>query len=204
LSFREKMQGKKGVLLKNTIMLYILQFSTYLLAFIVVPYETRVLGPTVYGKLGVATAIMVYFQLVIDFGFILSATEDVSRNREDNAFLRNIFTSVTVAKLFLTAGSLVVLMVLCRAVRSWQGNTLFFTLFFAATAINSMMPDYLYRGLEGHDRHHGENGADKALFHLHDFRFAQNARAAVRDTGPEHRGQSGRTHRRLHAPEQKV
>ena len=52
------MQGKKGVLLKNTIMLYILQFSTYLLAFIVVPYETRVLGPTVYGKLGVATAIM--------------------------------------------------------------------------------------------------------------------------------------------------
>jgi PST family polysaccharide transporter len=148
LSFREKMQGKKGVLLKNTIMLYILQFSTYLLAFIVVPYETRVLGPTVYGKLGVATAIMVYFQLVIDFGFILSATEDVSRNREDNAFLRNIFTSVTVAKLFLTAGSLVVLMVLCRAVRSWQGNTLFFTLFFAATAINSMMPDYLYRGLE--------------------------------------------------------
>jgi PST family polysaccharide transporter len=148
LSFREKMQGKKGVLLKNTIMLYILQFSTYLLAFIVVPYETRVLGPTVYGKLGVATAIMVYFQLVIDFGFILSATEDVSRNREDNAFLRNIFTSVTVAKLFLTAGSLLVLMVLCRAVRSWQGNTLFFTLFFAATAINSMMPDYLYRGLE--------------------------------------------------------
>ena len=64
-------------MLKNTIMLYIMQFSTYLLSFIVVPYETRVLGETYYGKLGVATAIMVYFQLVIDFGFILSSVKDI-------------------------------------------------------------------------------------------------------------------------------
>ena len=148
MSLKDKLHGKKGVLLKNTIMLYILQFSTYLLAFIVVPYETRVLGPTIYGKLGVATAIMVYFQLVIDFGFILSATEDVSRNREDNGYLRGVFTSVTIAKLFLAAGSLIVLMILCRTVSSWREDTLFFSLFFAATAINSMMPDYLYRGLE--------------------------------------------------------
>ena len=63
---RNALSSKKGVLLKNTIMLYIMQFSTYLLIFIVVPYETRVLGETYYGKLGVATAIMVYFQLVID------------------------------------------------------------------------------------------------------------------------------------------
>lgn len=148
MSFRDKMNGKRGVLLKNTVMLYILQFSTYLLSFIVVPYETRVLGPTIYGKLGVAMAIMVYFQLVIDFGFILSATEDVSRNREDNGYLRNIFTSVTWAKLVLTAVSFAVLLVLCRAVPSWRESTLFFTLFFGATAINSLIPDYLYRGLE--------------------------------------------------------
>ena len=148
MSFRDKMNGKRGVLLKNTVMLYILQFSTYLLSFIVVPYETRVLGPTIYGKLGVAMAIMVYFQLVIDFGFILSATEDVSRNREDNGYLRNIFTSVTWAKLMLTAVSFAVLLVLCRAVPSWRESTLFFTLFFGATAINSLIPDYLYRGLE--------------------------------------------------------
>lgn len=59
---KNALSSKKGVLLKNTVMLYIMQFSTYLLSFIVVPYETRVLGPTYYGKLGVATAIMVYFQ----------------------------------------------------------------------------------------------------------------------------------------------
>ena len=112
MSIIDKMNSKKGILLKNTIMLYILQFSTYLLSFIVVPYETRVLGPEFYGKLGVAMSIMVYFQLIIDFGFIWSATEDVSRNRDDKDYLRRIFSAVTLSKLVLTAISFVVLLVL--------------------------------------------------------------------------------------------
>ena len=38
MSLRNKMNGTRGVLLKNTLMLYILQFSTYFFSFIVVPY----------------------------------------------------------------------------------------------------------------------------------------------------------------------
>ena len=112
MSISDKLNSKKGILLKNTIMLYILQFSTYLLSFIVVPYETRVLGPEFYGKLGVAMSIMVYFQLIIDFGFILSATEDVSRNREDKNYLRRIFSAVTISNLILTAVSFGILMII--------------------------------------------------------------------------------------------
>lgn len=145
---RRALGSKKGVLLKNTIMLYIMQFSTYFLSFIVVPYETRVLGETYYGKLGVATAIMVYFQLVIDFGFILSATEDVARHREDKTRISKILTAVTVSKLLLTAGSVIVLAVLCRVFEPWREDTVFYMLFLAATAVNSLIPDYLYRGLE--------------------------------------------------------
>ena len=145
---KNALSSKKGVLLKNTVMLYIMQFSTYLLSFIVVPYETRVLGPTYCGKLGVATAIMVYFQLVIDFGFLLSATEDVSRNREDRGKVSKILTAVTIDKIFLTIGSVIVLLVLCQILPSWREDRTFYMLFLIATAVNSMIPDYLYRGLE--------------------------------------------------------
>ena len=145
---KHALNSKKGVLLKNTIMLYIMQFSTYFLSFIVVPYETRVLGATVYGKVGVATAIMVYFQLVIDFGFILSATEEVSLHRDDKQRVSRIFTSVTINKILLTIGSIVVLAVLCQVMPSWREDRTFYMLFLVATAVNSMMPDYLYRGLE--------------------------------------------------------
>ena len=123
MKHKPSFSGKKGILLKNTIMLYILQFSNYFLSLIVVPYETRVLSPTNYGKLGVAAAIMVYFQLVIDFGFLLSATEEVSQNREDKLRVSKIFSSVTINKLFLAAVSGLVLLILCRAIPAWTPDT---------------------------------------------------------------------------------
>ena len=71
------MKTKQGVLFQNTLMLYILTFSNYLFNFISVPYQTRLFGPEVYGELGFAQALMAYVQMVLDFGFILSSTEDV-------------------------------------------------------------------------------------------------------------------------------
>jgi len=142
------MKEKHGDLLKNTVMLSILQLSTYVLALITVPYQTRVLGPEVYGILGVATAVMVYFQLVVDFGFLLSATEEAASHREDKAHLRRLMTCVTVSKVLLAAVSVAVLWVLCCLIPAWQGKTGLFFLFFLATIMTSLMPDYLYRGLE--------------------------------------------------------
>ncbi len=143
-----RLKAKHGTLLKNTAMLSILQLSTYVLALVAVPYETRVLGPEVYGILGAATAIMVYFQLVIDFGFMLSATEEVASHRDDKARLRRILTCVTISKLVLAAVSCLVLLLLCRVIGAWEGRTGLFLLFFLSTVCTSLMPDYMYRGLE--------------------------------------------------------
>lgn len=135
-------------MLKNTLMLELLQVSTYVLALIAVPYETRILGPEMYGVLGAATAIMVYFQLVVDFGFLLSATEDVASHREDRGYLRRVLTAVTVNKLVLAAGSALLLFGLCSVIPVWREKMGIYFLFFLATVFTSMMPDYLYRGLE--------------------------------------------------------
>ena len=148
MKHRLSLASKKGVLLKNTFMLYILQFSNYFLSLVAVPYESRVLSPVNYGKLGVAAAIMVYFQLVIDFGFLLSATEEVSRRRDDKEAVSKILTAVTISKLFLAGISAVVLLILCRAIPGWRADTGFYFLYFIATVLTSLMPDYLYRGLE--------------------------------------------------------
>ena len=138
----------RKVLFLNTFMLYVLQFSTYLLDLIIVPVETRVLGVENYGLVGMAVGIMFYFQLVIDFGFILSATEQISRNREDRAFASRTLTSVTACKLCLAMLGGCVLLLLCSIIPEWQMNTGFFMLYFGATALNALMPDFVYRGLE--------------------------------------------------------
>ncbi len=142
------MGKKEGVLAWNTLMLYLLTFSNYLLSALVVPFETRKLGVSVYGTVGVAMAIMVYFQLFIDFGFLLSATDEVSRFREDGKRLNVILTAVSWCKLALTLLTLAALFVLCRVIPAWRGKFGFYFLFFLGTAFNALLPDYLYRGLE--------------------------------------------------------
>ena len=70
-----RLQEKR--LFSNTFFLYLLTFSTQLFSFITVPYLSRILGPSVYGKVGIAQAYMAYVQIILDFGLILSATQKV-------------------------------------------------------------------------------------------------------------------------------
>ena len=140
--------NKRGVLLKNTLMLYLLQFSTYALSLATTPFQTRVLGSSVYGDLGVATAAVYFFQLIIDFGFLLSATEEVSRERNNKARLQEILSAVTLAKLVLMTLSFVVLAVMSSLIPEWREIRLLVLLTFFGSALNCMMPDFLYRGLE--------------------------------------------------------
>lgn len=141
-------KGGRGSLMRNTLMLYILTFSNYFLGLIVVPYETRVLGTDGYGLLGAATAVMVYFQLVIDFGFLLSGTQEVALNRENPEKLSRILTGVTWCKLALSVLCAVALAVICAVVPLWRDRLGFYSLCFVYTALNSLLPDYLYRGME--------------------------------------------------------
>ena len=101
------MKSNKKLLLKNTVMLYLLRFSTYFFSFITVPYQTRIMGKEIYGKIGLATALMVYFQLFLDFGFLLSGTEDVAKNKEDKQAICEIFSSITFLKIVFSVVSMI-------------------------------------------------------------------------------------------------
>ena len=70
-----------NTLASNTIMLYIMQISGYIFPLFTFPYLARTLSPEYYGMMTFVTSTMVYFQMLIDFGFILSATKECSIHR---------------------------------------------------------------------------------------------------------------------------
>lgn len=140
--------GARGILLKNTVMLYLLTFSSYLMSFLIFPYETRVLDTDGMAKLAVAQSMMVYFQLCIDFGFLLSATEEVSRHRNDPQRLGQLLSIVTFCKLCLSLAGFLVLVILCRLVPAWKDDLPLYMLYYIGTVFTALLPDYLYRGLE--------------------------------------------------------
>lgn len=139
---------KNSKLFSNTIMLYILTFSNYLFNFITVPYQTRVLGPAIYGKIGFAVSLMIYFQLFLDFGFLLSATEEVAHHRDNPKKLSQILTCVSCCKLILITISSIILLILCSSIDRFREDVILYVLYFISIAVNSFLPDFLYRGLE--------------------------------------------------------
>lgn len=142
------MRSERKVLLKNTIILYFLRFSTYFFGFITVPYQTRVLGPTVYGKVGAAMALMVYFQLLIDFGFMLSGTQEVAINSENKEKVSEIYTSIQISKLALSLISFVLLSLLCIFVPLYREDYFFYLLYLMGTVITGLVPDFVFRGMQ--------------------------------------------------------
>ncbi len=169
------MKDKKNtVLLKNTVMLYILTFSNYLFSLITVPYQTRILGTEIYGKLGFALAFSTYIQLFLDFGFLLSATEDVAKNRDDKQKLGSILTAVTLCKFVRGAVSLLITSILCISVSQFREDILLYQLYFLWVFINSLLPDYLYRGMERMSTITYRTVAVKLFFTVMIFLFLKN------------------------------
>lgn len=148
MNLKEKWRNRRrGSLVENTVMLYILQFSNMALAFLTQGYQVRVLGMDRVGILGAAQYAVAFFQILIDFGFIMSATAKISQHRDDNDYLNRVLTCVVAAKCFFMLLSFAILVVFIRPGLS-PGDFAVYALYLLSTCMVSLLPDFMYRGLE--------------------------------------------------------
>lgn len=147
--YMKKIKSKENkVLFINTIMLYIMMASTFIFPLLTFPYLTRTLGTENYGIVVLANAVMQYFQLFIDYGFILSGTAEISINRNNRKKLELITSSIVLGKLFLSIVGLVIIIILSFALDVFKGKELFIILSYIPLMLQSFIPDYLFRGIE--------------------------------------------------------
>jgi len=149
LNLREKWRSRqRHSLLENTVMLYILQFSNMALGMLTQGYKMRVLGVELVGLLGAAQYTANFFLIFLDFGFLLSATAKISARREDKQELSRILSCVVAAKVIFTLISAVVLTVFIVPKLTGTGEVLAYYFFLLSCVAATMLPDYMYRGLE--------------------------------------------------------
>lgn len=149
MNIKEKWNNRtRHSLLENTIMLYILQFSNMALGMLTQGYKMRVLGVELVGLLGAGQYAANFFLIFLDFGFLLSATAKISSRREDKKELSRILSCVVAAKVLFTLISAAVLGFLILPKLSGTGEVLAYVFFFLSTVGITMLPDYMYRGLE--------------------------------------------------------
>lgn len=144
----KKMSEHEKRLARNTFFLYLMQISSYVFPLLTFPYLTRVLGAEKYGVVVFSNAVMQYFTLFIEFGFILSATNLCSQFRHDRERLGNITFGVMYAKIFLAIVTGLVLIILCIYVENFKANFLYFFLSYVGVFLTIFLPDFLFRGIE--------------------------------------------------------
>ena len=139
---------RRGGLLENTVMLYILQFSNMALGLLTQGYQMRVLGLDRIGVLGAAQYATNFFQILIDFGFIYSATAKISRHREDKDLLSKILTCVIISKALFMALSFLILFLFIAPSLPDMGQVMVYAFYLISVCTYALLPDFMYRGLE--------------------------------------------------------
>ena len=94
---------------KNSLMLMAMNIAKMLFPLLTLPYLTRVLSTDCYGSVVYVKSVTTYLQLLVDFGFVLSATKSIVQAREDRARQERIMGDVLLARLWLAGAALVLL-----------------------------------------------------------------------------------------------
>src|SRR5947209_2267444 len=97
---------------ENIAALTVLQLLGYVAPLLTVPYLVRVLKPSQFGLLSFAQGIVLYFDLLTDYGFNLSATRAIAARRHESESVSRLFWSTLCAKGILMMGSGVALTLL--------------------------------------------------------------------------------------------
>ena len=139
---------KNNKIFKNTFMLMILNIAKLVFPFITLPYLTRVLSTDCYGIVAYVKAVMVYMQVIVDFGFTLSATKMVVEAKDDNEKLNKIVSVNVFSKIFLACVSFSGLLVMIAFIPLLRENAMFTILSFVVVFLTVFLFDFLFRGIE--------------------------------------------------------
>jgi PST family polysaccharide transporter len=134
-------------LIKNFISLTIVQIANYIFPLISLPYLVRVLGPEKYGLISFAQSFIGYFILITNYGFDLSATREISINRDQKEKLSEIFNSVMYAKFILLFSCFLILLSLLQ-LEKFRSDYRLYIFTFGIILGQTLFPLWLFMGLE--------------------------------------------------------
>ena len=139
---------KRSKVLKNTVMLYIMTFAKMIFPLVTLPYLTRVLTVDGYAVVSYVKSAMVYMQIFMDFGFLLSATKDIVLAGGNKEAVSEILGETLQAKILLAICGFVIVLVACLAIPLLRENMLYTFFAYIAVAMTILLPDFLFRGIE--------------------------------------------------------
>ena len=88
-------------IIKSTSSLFLVQIGNYVVPMISIPIIVRIIGPDKFGMINYASAIIMYFFLLINYGFNLTATRKIAQLGNNSDIRNSVFSEVLGSKIFL-------------------------------------------------------------------------------------------------------
>ena len=142
-------RSKDGrTLLANFGYLSLLQVAGYVFPLITIPYLARVIGVDSFGKIAFASAVIVWFSTVADWGFNFTATRDVAMNRDNEEKISEIFSNVLWARCLLMLLSFLLLVIAVLIIPIFRENRTIIFITFLLIPGKIMFPDWFFQAME--------------------------------------------------------
>lgn len=165
---------EKKRLISNFFSLSILQIFTYALPLVTLPYLVRTLGVEKYGLVMFAQSFVMFFNILVDYGFNLSATREVSIHREDRKKITEIFSSVMIIKCILIGASFILLTAIVFSFDKFSINWEVYFGAFLVVVGQALFPIWYFQGMEKMKYITIVNITSKLIFTIAIFIFIRN------------------------------
>ncbi len=128
--------------------LLVIKVAGYIFPLITIPYLAKVLGAEGLGKIAVAASVNVWILTICNWGFMYSATRDLSRCRTDEIRVSSIFSSVLSCRLTLMMICFFVLLLLIAFIPSFREERLLFIFTFLSIPGHILFPEWFFQAME--------------------------------------------------------
>lgn len=135
-------------LIENFFSLSTLNLINKVFPLLIFPYLVRTLGIEKFGLISFAMAFFMYFNVVVEYGFNLVGTKEISVNKNNQSILNKIYFSIIGAKIILLIIVVILAYVVISIVPRLNEDKVFFLSFIPILCGNLFLLTWLFQGVE--------------------------------------------------------
>ncbi|MFX1391507.1 MAG: oligosaccharide flippase family protein, partial [Promethearchaeota archaeon] len=132
----------------NFLSLSIYQVLNFITELIILVYLTNTLGANNYGLVSFAVSFILFFQIIIEYGFEHSGTRAISKYRNDQQKLKKIYSSINYVKIILSSICFIILLIVISVFEIFRENFIIYILLFGLIIQSILFPMWFFRGIE--------------------------------------------------------
>ena len=148
-------------LAKDTLILFGVQISGYILPLLTLPFLTRVLGPTNFGLIALGTALVLYFMVVTEWSFPFTGTRQIAIVQDDLAEVSKTYSTIMACKVSLMVLCFLAMIGLVGAVPKLRAYWLLYVLSYLQVVGFCLSRTGFCKGCRGCDTSHIRTTAPK-------------------------------------------